>query len=50
MQKTSLLLLYEMDKLHDKQGRRYATYEVKVDKLAEFERAIGVEKIEYVHE
>ena len=43
-------LLYEMDKLQDGAQRRYATYEVNVQDLARFERSVGIEKVEYVHE
>jgi hypothetical protein len=43
-------LLYEMEKLQDREGKRYATYQVNVAALAEFERMIGPERIEYIHE
>lgn len=43
-------LLYELDKLQDAKKRRYATYEVHVSALAAFERQVGTQKIEYVHE
>ncbi len=45
-----LKVLYEMDKLQDAEQRRYATYQVNVDALADFERMVGVERIEYIHE
>jgi hypothetical protein len=43
-------LIFEMEKLQDAEKRRYATYQVSVAALAEFERAIGPDRIEYVHE
>lgn len=43
-------LIFEMDKLQDIQERRYATYQVAVETLAKFERSIGIDRIEYVHE
>ena len=48
--KKKVRLLYEMEKLQDPQKRRYATYEVSVEALTNFERVVGVQKIEYVHE
>ena len=42
--------LYKMDKLQDDQDRFYATYEVDVSDFAGFEKTIGIEKIEHVHE
>lgn len=45
-----LELLYEMDKLQDSEERRYATYQVKVETLAAFEKMVGIQRIEYVHE
>jgi len=43
-------LIYEMDKLQDSEERRYATYEVPVASLAAFEKVVGPERIEYIHE
>ncbi len=43
-------LIYELDRLQDAQKRRYATYEVDVLSLADFEKAVGLSRIEYVHE
>lgn len=43
-------LIYEMEKLQDVEERRYATYQIHVAALAEFEKMIGPERIEYVHE
>lgn len=46
----SVELLYEVERLQDSQKRRYATYQVHVAALAQFQRSIGTHRIEYVHE
>ncbi|MDN3508125.1 MAG: hypothetical protein P0S94_04310, partial [Simkaniaceae bacterium] len=43
-------LVYEMPKLQDKDGARFATYHVAVSALSAFQRAVGRENIEYIHE
>ncbi len=45
-----LRLIYELPRLQDHLHRRYATYEIPVEKLRSFIKQIGREKIEYVHE
>lgn len=43
-------LLYEMDKLQDEAQRRYATYEIDVNKLDRFIQTVSADKMEYIHE
>ena len=45
-----LRLIYELPRLQDDLHRRYATYQIPVEKLHSFIKQIGREKIEYVHE
>ncbi len=43
-------IVYEMDRLQDPEEKRYVTYHVAVRALQSFERAIGSNRIEYIHE
>lgn len=42
--------VYALDKLQDEQQRKYLTYQVQVAALKHFQRAVSLEKIEYIHE
>jgi len=42
--------VYEIEKLQDPQKRRYVTYNVAIQSLKEFQRAIGIQNVEYIHE
>jgi SAM-dependent methyltransferase len=42
--------VYEMEKLQDAEKRRYATYQTHVSALKQFERTVGKDSIEYIHE
>jgi hypothetical protein len=43
-------IVYEMDKLQDEEHRRYVTYQVNLYALKQFQQAIKLENIEYIHE
>lgn len=43
-------LVYAMDYLQDPEQRRYATYMVNVAAMKQFQNAVGVDKIHYIHE
>ena len=45
-----LRLIYELPRLQDDLHRRYATYQIPVQKLSSLIQKIGKEKIEYIHE
>lgn len=43
-------IVYAMDKLQDEEERSYVTYQVNLSALKQFQQAIEVENIEYIHE